>query len=455
MKNRKILLIVLLLVCIAVGAVILFPLFSSNENGAIETGGELVPETPPVPVEIEIICVGDVMGHATQIKAQLLSDGTYDFANNFKYVKEYIQAADLAICNVETTFGGEPYTGYPAFSSPDALADALADAGFDVASTANNHMVDRGLNGLLRTLEVLHGRGLKTTGSVIDPTDENEPRYAMHRVKDVDIAVIGYTYQTPTNNGSVAINGSVLSNELASHINSFGYSNIDQELAKINDTVVAARNAGADIVILFYHWGEEYQLSANKWQRYMAEKTVEMMDVDVIFGSHPHVLQEAEMFTKIIDTASNIETLEMREVNGTEGSNAEDDTSYEGDLNTNTSDGTTLEQQNQGTKQIPVFFSLGNFISNQRAETLDNRYTEEGVIAKVNISIMAETGEIQWVKMSAIPTWVDRHKENGKYYYHIIPLDEKLQTNETLAVSGHLNRAERAWEDANGLLKIN
>ena len=453
MKNVKILFIVLLLVCIAVGAVIMFPLFSSNENDAIEAGNDPIPEAPPAPVELEIVCVGDVMGHATQIKAQLLSDGTYDFANNFKYVREYIQAADLAICNVETTFGGEPYTGYPAFSSPDALADALCDAGFDVVSTANNHMVDRGLNGLLRTLEVLHGRGIKTTGSVTDPTDVNEPRYAMYNAKDIDIAVIGYTYQTPTNNGSVAINGSVLSNELASHINSFGYTNIDQELEKINDTVVAARTAGADVVILFYHWGEEYQLSANQWQRYMAEKTIEMMDVDVIFGSHPHVLQEAEMFTKVIE-ASSVEKSEngLGDVNSDDGSKIEignysdssDDTAYI----------TEEGQKKQAIKQIPVFFSLGNFISNQRAETLDNRYTEEGVIAKVNISIMAETGEIQSVKMSAIPTWVDRHKEGDKYYYHIIPLDENLQKNETLAVSGHLSRAERAWEDANGLLKI-
>jgi len=230
----------------------------------------------------------------------------------------------------------------------------------------------------------------------------------MYQAKGVDIAVIGYTYQTPTSNRVVAINGSQISSELAQHINSFGYEYIDEELAKINGTVEAARAAGADLVIMFYHWGEEYQLASNQWQQYMAEKTVETMDIDVIFGSHPHVLQEMVTLTS---------------PNG---------------------------------RQIPVYYSLGNLVSNQRTETLDipnDKYTEQGALAVVEFSVTLETGEKELTKVDVIPTWVDRYKVDGKFHYNIIPLDDNLQSNEVFAVSGHLDRAVDALEEANGLLR--
>ena len=119
-------------------------------------------------------------------------------------IRDSIKAADIALCNVETTFGGPPYSGYPAFSSPDELAKDLADAGFDVAFTANNHMHDRGENGIVRTVEVLKENGFVTTGSTVDGVS---PRYAMINVKGVDIGVIAYTYETPSLDGGVYLNG--------------------------------------------------------------------------------------------------------------------------------------------------------------------------------------------------------------------------------------------------------
>ena len=132
-------------------------------------------------------------------------------------------------------------------------------------------------------------------------------------------------------------------------------------------------------------------------------KTVEMMDVDVIFASHPHNLQEAE---------------------------------YVGD--------------------VPVFFSMGNFISNQRTETLgaDKRYTETGVIAQVKLEYDRANRAVTGTEMSAVPTWVDRYSAGGKTMYSIIPLDDELEDNAVLAQSGHLTRAKGALNDANGLLKI-
>ena len=106
---------------------------------------------------------------------------------------------------------------------------------------------------------------------------------------------------------------------------------------------------------------------------------------------------------------------------------------------------------------VPVFFSMGNFISNQRTETLgaEKRYTETGVIAQVKIDYNKTDNEVVSAAMSAVPTWVDRYSEGGRTVYSIIPLDSALDSNAVLAESGHLTRAKGALEDANGLLKIN
>ena len=415
-KRSKKLLFVLAALVLIVGCMIAIPLFF-NGNGAGTAGGGAISsllekeEEPEQPVSLEILCVGDVMAHGAQIKAQYDStSGTYDFTNNFKYVKDYISAADLALCNIETTFAGEPYSGYPNFAAPDALADALKDAGFDVGMTANNHMLDRGKSGLLRTLEVLRNKDFATTGSIYT-TDE--ARYAMSEVKGLKVATIAYTYETTNNSGRVAINGGLVPEETAALINSFSYQRIDTDLAEIASVVSAAREAGADIVILYMHWGEEYQKTANDWQRTLASRIADEMDVDMIFASHPHNLQEAEMYTKTLADGS--------------------------------------------TKQIPVFYSMGNFISNQRTETLGAGYeaTETGCMAIVNLEYMKSSGEVTAIEMSAIPVWVDKYSDGVKNVYELIPLDENLSQNATLAVSGHLQRAENAKETANGLLKLN
>lgn len=351
-------------------------------------------------VELEIACVGDIMVHISQVTAALQDDGTYSFAENYAYVKPYIEKADLAICNVETTFGGAPYTGYPGFCSPDELAYDIKAAGFDIVSTANNHMMDKGGEGLLRTIDVLSDAGLKVTGSVSDPS---LPKYAMANIKGVNVAVIAYTYRTPLDGGVITINGIKVPDECAVRINSFGYQSLDDDLAKVRNTVAEAKAAGADIVILYYHWGDEYVFSANDRQYEVAQKTADTMDVDVIFGSHPHNLQE---------------------------------TTYIGD--------------------VPVFFSLGNFISGMRRDTKKSakfKHCEIGAIGKVSIEYDKASGKIVSTQMSAVPTWVDKYSdENDKIKFVIIPLDKGFEDNEILAYSGHLNRAKVARHYAADLL---
>ena len=110
-------------------------------------------------------------------------------------------------------------------------------------------------------------------------------------------------------------------------------------------------------------------------------------------------------------------------------------------------------------KKVPVFYSMGNLISNQRRETLgdtmNSKHTETGIMANVNISYMKSEDKILDISMSATPTWVDKYGDSSRPIYEIIPLDSNLQSNETLKVSGHLTRAEEALEDSNGILNAN
>lgn len=358
---------------------------------------------PPKETQLSILCVGDVMSHTPQTNAQYDTETKeYNYDNNFQYVKPYIEAADLALCNVETTFAGKPYSGFPYFSSPDALATALKNAGFDVGITANNHMADKGLEGILRTRKVLEENGLPVVGSV---KEENDARYLIQEVQGIKVGIVAYTYETGSGSGAVSINGSVVSDEVAAHINSFNFNTIDEDAEKIRGAIDAAKAAGAEVIIAYYHWGEEYQKSANKNQKKLAQMTADM-GADLIFASHPHVLQETAWLT-VADTE----------------------------------------------KKVPVFYSMGNFISNQRSETLNNRYTEEGVMAQVELTYKEDSGITQ-ISMSAVPTWVDKYYSGGKQVFEIVPLDENVEENQALAASGHLSRAKQAKEDADGILGI-
>lgn len=350
-------------------------------------------------VEFSVLCAGDVMAHSPNIKsAYNASTGEYDFNDNYDFVRKYIESADLAMCNMETTFKGGTPQGYPLFNAPDALAAAVKGAGFDVAITANNHMMDTGFNGMQRTIEILRSQGLETTGSRYT----GEKNYTVVDVKGVKVGVIAYTYETSGAGGGVSINGNFVSDESAELINSFNYHELESEdYGKIKQSMDGARADGAKVIIVYYHWGNEYQRAADDRQIAMAQHTADM-GADIIFASHPHVLQSIEMLTS--------------------------------------ADG----------RKVPVYYSLGNFISNQRTETLNNRYTEQGLMGKVTLSFDKAKGQILKETVSAIPVWVDKYGAATKYA--IVPLDEDRVSNPALAQSGHLSRANQALEDIRGII---
>lgn len=227
----------------------------------------------PDPVSrLKLAAVGDLMCHALQYKAAYTPQG-YDFTESFTAIKPYLAEADLVIGNLETTFAGieKTYSEYPTFNTPDAFADALADVGIDVATTANNHSLDRRFYGLSRTLDILDARGIAHTGTFRTPEDD---RILFLEKNGIRLAVMAYSYGT---NGIAFDKGREYSLNL-----------IDEEL--IRKDILAARISGADLIIVALHFGQEYQQAPNDRQKSLAALCFEE-GADIVLGTHPHVVQ--------------------------------------------------------------------------------------------------------------------------------------------------------------------
>lgn len=175
--------------------------------------------------------------------------------------------------NLETTLTRRSrYTGYPLFRSPAALADALRDAGVDVAVLANNHCCDNGAEGIRTSVEELDRCGIRHTGAFADSADykKNNPLYLTHC--GIRLAIVNYTYGT---NGMPVPEGTVV--------------NLIDTVRMAAD-LAAARASGVDFIVACVHWGDEYQRRENAAQRSLAA-FLRRHGTDVVVGSHPHVIQ--------------------------------------------------------------------------------------------------------------------------------------------------------------------
>lgn len=237
--------------------------------------------------QITLLFAGDLMQHKEQLTAARTADGTYDYTPCFAAVRRQISSADLAIANLETTFGGAPYTGYPAFCSPDEYLFAIRDAGFDVLLTANNHCLDRGKRGMERTIRMLDSLHIPYAGTY--PTDEARAlRYPLFLVKKgFRIALLNYTYGT---NGIRPVPP-----------NQVNY--IDRK-TMLKD-IRTARTWNPDVIIACMHWGNEYQSLPNTEQRELADWLLQQ-GVTHVIGSHPHVIQPIELRTDSTDSVANV-----------------------------------------------------------------------------------------------------------------------------------------------------
>ena len=225
--------------------------------------------------EADLVFVGDAMQHQAQLDAARKGKD-YDYTGYFDDIKPFVSVADYAVVNLETPVSTPPYSGYPCFNAPPAFLDALADAGFDLFLTANNHTLDRGARGLRKTIEELDVRRLAHTGTLANDSARAESVPMIVNVNDFKIGFLNYTYGT---NGISPRDGVVVDY-------------IDRPA--IRRDVENSRKAGAELICVCVHWGDEYKLLPNASQRYLAD-FLEAIGVDMIIGGHPHVIQPMEL----------------------------------------------------------------------------------------------------------------------------------------------------------------
>lgn len=297
---------------------------------------------------ISLLFIGDIMGHGPQIKAAYNSKTKkYDYSPVFNKLKPVFESVDFAIANLEVTLAGKPFKGYPQFSSPDNLAESCKNSGIDVLVTANNHSCDRGKKGILRTLKILDKIGIRHTGTFRDKKERDTSNLLILKKGNIKIGILNYTYGT---------NGLPFPSPTIVNI-------IDQEKMALD--IKQSKNKNLDKLIVFVHWGKEYESLPNKEQMNTADFLFKQ-GVDIIIGSHPHVLQPM-IYTP----------------------------------------------QTGKTKEKFIAYSLGNFVSNQRTRKRDGGTMIQLVIKK--------TKERTYISNKGyILTWVNKTKNGKKNKYEVL-----------------------------------
>lgn len=264
------------IVAMAMGLTALLP-----ACGAADAHTTAVPSLPRPDsvVHIDIRAVGDMMCHAPQFEYARIGADTFDFRRCYAEVAEYLRGADFTIGNIETVFAGmdRKYSGYPTFNTPEDYLDAIKEAGFDFLVTANNHSLDRGESGALKSLDVFDKYGFYHTGTFRNPADRDSIRIV--DIQGIKMAILNYTYGT---NGIPVPAGKPWIINLT-------------DTLLIEKDMAAAKALKPDLVTVFFHWGLEYQHEPSDSQRYMLEKAV-AAGADIVLGSHPHVIQPIEYF---------------------------------------------------------------------------------------------------------------------------------------------------------------
>ena len=237
-------------------------------------------QAAPGPKRLTVLMTGDVLlhdglWHDARLDAQRTGRGAMDFRPLLSDMRPAIRGADLAICHLETPLAppGGPYLGYPTFSAPPAIAPALKWAGYDACTTASNHTVDQGFDGVRRTIDTLDAAGIAHTGSFENRLDSRGPLWM--RVHGVEVVVISATF---------GLNGLPLPEGRPWAVNL-----IDTD--RIIRQATAARSAGADIVLVALHWGDEYVEQPSAFQVEVARTLAKPGQIDLIYGHHAHVVQ--------------------------------------------------------------------------------------------------------------------------------------------------------------------
>lgn len=251
----------------------------AEEPAIEEITEEVTEEKEPEHYTARITAIGDIMVHSWQYNEAYNSEtGEYDFYHNFTDVKKYFAEGDIVVGNLETVFAGADrgISDYPCFNTPDSFADALKDSGVDLVTTANNHCMDKGGEGLLRTIEILDEKGFDHMGTYADEQSRN--KILIKNVNGINMAFLSYTYGT---------NGIPVPEKYMVNL-------MDEEL--IRSDIARAKALNPDIIIVMPHMGNEYETYTKDIFKDWADIMFDA-GADIILASHPHVLQPMEVKT--------------------------------------------------------------------------------------------------------------------------------------------------------------
>ena len=335
---------------------------------------QLLPNTTTV----RISSVGDIMTYDDQINAAAQADGSYDFSGCFSRVTDYLSAADVTTANLETTFtDGYDYTGsVPFFNAPVELATNLADAGFDMLTTANTYSILYGVSGLYSTIQHVRSAGLDNVGTYYTQEERNTNGGAI--LKDIGGVKVAFLAYTKNVNDMFVPEGSEYTVNILYEDYCDTYTGIKEDM--LLSDVQAAKDAGAEIIIVLPHWGSEYVFTTRSTQEEIADLLF-ASGVDAIIGTHSHVVNA-------------METRQVTTVDGEE-------------------------------KTVFIAYGLGNFLS-----AMYRDYTRETVILNLEFEKDLDTGEVTLSNVNYIPCYIMDTGPDGVTKYQVVSIHDEMANYE-------------------------
>lgn len=333
LKTKNILLFLLILMLIPTSIVIISEKINKEETNKEE---DVIKETNKLEkYTASLVMVGDALVHNSLYNDanRLANYNGYDFKPHIELIKEEVSKYDIAYYNQETILGGSSIgvSSYPAFNTPQELGDAMIDAGFNLVSLATNHTLDRGEKAVILSREYWNHQGnVHAVGSYISNEEKNTIESKILEINNITYAMLNYTYGT--NGIPVPTGKDYLVNLWNDTTNYEGYKEqVKSDIESLRDKV--------DVLIVAMHWGREYTHIPTDLEIKTAEFLANL-NVDIIIGTHPHVIQPIEWI---------------------------DDTL--------------------------VFYSLGNFISAQKSSSCSNLKCNVGLMSSLNITKIVNNGE--------------------------------------------------------------
>ena len=357
-SNKTFIAVLLIAVAISMALTLLaeglkgFPLTSSSTTVVSQTADSKEKTTATEQeTSARIMANGDLLYHDIIYISAKKADGTYDFHENFEYVKPWLKQADLVLGDFEGTVNKDHYlAGYPLFNAPGEVMDAIKDAGYQVLDLAHNHILDSQIEGVVSTADAIEKAGMTPVGVYTHESRDKAP-LVIKEVNGIKVAILAYSY------GFNGIEQSISQEDYNRYL-----SDLDEDKMKAE---IERAEKEADITVIMPQMGVEYQIEPTEEQKKLYHKMIDW-GADIIFGGHPHVVEPAE----------------------------------------------TVEKD--GDKKL-IIYSMGNFISNQRIETMQDvenaKWTERGVL--MDVTIKKKSGKTTIETAKAHPSWVSRTPKGG------------------------------------------